>query len=62
MAQFLIEFDQLINTVVYIKGDGIDYADETLSARRGDLEICRYYPIGLLTICSFGSRVRSILH
>ena len=33
MTQFAIAFDQLINTVIYIKGDGWGYADETLSAR-----------------------------
>lgn len=31
--QFLIGVDQLLNTVVWIKGDGFGYADETLSAR-----------------------------
>jgi hypothetical protein len=33
VAQVLIAFDQLINTVIYIKGDGFGFADETLSAR-----------------------------
>ena len=33
MTQFLIAFDQLVNTIIYIKGDGWGYADETLSAR-----------------------------
>ncbi len=33
IQQFLIAFDQLINTLVYIKGDGFGFADETLSAR-----------------------------
>ncbi len=33
MKQVLIAFDQLINTVVYVKADGFGYADETLSAR-----------------------------
>lgn len=33
MTQFLIAFDQLMNTLVYVKGDGFGYADETLSAR-----------------------------
>ena len=33
MKQFLIAFDQLINTIVYIRGDGFGWADETLSAR-----------------------------
>ena len=31
--QFLIALDQLLNTVIGIKGDGFGYADETLSAR-----------------------------
>jgi hypothetical protein len=33
MKQFLIAIDQVANTVVWIKGDGFGYADETLSAR-----------------------------
>jgi hypothetical protein len=33
MTQFLIAFDQMVNTLVYIKGDGWGFADETLSAR-----------------------------
>lgn len=33
MRQFLVAFDQLVNTIVYIKGDGWGYSDETLSAR-----------------------------
>lgn len=33
MKQFLIALDQLLNTVIYIKGDGFGYADEMLSAR-----------------------------
>jgi hypothetical protein len=33
MTQFLIAFDQMVNTLVYIKDDGFGYADETLSAR-----------------------------
>lgn len=33
MSQPLIAFDQFVNTLVYIKGDGWGYADETLSAR-----------------------------
>jgi hypothetical protein len=33
MSQPLIAFDQLLNTVVWVKGDGFGYADETLSAR-----------------------------
>jgi hypothetical protein len=31
--EFLIAVDQLINTLIYIKGDGWGYADETMSAR-----------------------------
>ena len=33
MKQFLIALNQLLNTVVWIKGDGFGFADETLSAR-----------------------------
>lgn len=33
MKQTLIALDQLANTVVWIKGDGFGFADETLSAR-----------------------------
>lgn len=33
MKQLLIALDQLANTVVWIKGDGFGWADETLSAR-----------------------------
>ncbi len=33
MKQFAIALDQVLNTVVWIKGDGFGYADETLSAR-----------------------------
>lgn len=33
MKQILIAFDQLVNTIVWIKGDGFGMADETLSAR-----------------------------
>lgn len=33
MKQLLIAFDQLLNTVTWIKGDGFGFADETLSAR-----------------------------
>ncbi|MGE4336262.1 MAG: hypothetical protein AB7E55_09840 [Pigmentiphaga sp.] len=33
MKQLLIAIDQVANTVVWIKGDGFGYADETLSAR-----------------------------
>jgi len=31
--QFLIALDQLINTLIWIKGDGFGWADETFSAR-----------------------------
>lgn len=31
--QFLIALDQLLNTVIWINGDGFGWADETLSAR-----------------------------
>ena len=33
MKQVLIALDQLVNTLVWIKGDGFGSADETLSAR-----------------------------
>ena len=33
MKQFLISLDQVANTLVWIKGDGFGFADETLSAR-----------------------------
>jgi hypothetical protein len=33
VKQFLIAIDQVLNTVVWIKGDGFGFADETLSAR-----------------------------
>lgn len=33
VKQLLIALDQLLNTVVWIKGDGFGFADETLSAR-----------------------------
>jgi len=44
MAQVLIAFDQLINTVIYIKGDGWGYADETLSARAWRLREMSSFP------------------
>ena len=44
MAQVLIAFDQLINTVIYIKGDGFGYADETLSARAWRLREMSSFP------------------
>lgn len=33
MKQFLIAFDQMLNTLIPIGRDGFGYADETLSAR-----------------------------
>jgi len=33
MMQFLIAFDQLINTLVWAKHEGFGFADESLSAR-----------------------------
>lgn len=49
MRQFLIAFDQLINTLVFIKGDGFGYADETLSARawrlRNEISLYKYIDI-----------------
>lgn len=33
MKQILIALDQLLNTLIYIRGDGWGHADETLSAR-----------------------------
>lgn len=33
MKQFLIALDQLLNTLIWLKGDGFGYADESLSAR-----------------------------
>lgn len=33
MTQSLIALDQVFNTLVYVKGDGWGFADETLSAR-----------------------------
>ena len=31
--QFLIALDQVLNTLIWIRGDGFGWADETLSAR-----------------------------
>lgn len=31
--QLLIALDQTLNTLIWLKGDGFGYADETLSAR-----------------------------
>lgn len=33
MKQILIALDQLLNTLIYLSGDGFGHADETLSAR-----------------------------
>lgn len=48
MKQFLIAFDQLLNTVLYINGDGFGYADETLSARAWRLQSRWYKAINAL--------------
>jgi hypothetical protein len=48
MKQFLIAFDQVINTIVYIKGDGWGYADETLSARAWRLREMSSFPYKLI--------------
>lgn len=44
MKQFAIAIDQLLNTVVYIHGDGFGFADETLSARAWRLQ-SRWYKV-----------------
>lgn len=33
MKQFLVSIDQMFNALIYLKGDGWGYADETISAR-----------------------------
>lgn len=33
MKQTLVAVDQVLNTLLWLKGDGFGYADETLSAR-----------------------------
>lgn len=38
MKQFFIALDQLLNTAIWIKGDGFGWADETLSARAYRIE------------------------
>jgi hypothetical protein len=48
MKQFFIAFDQVINTLVYIKGDGWGYADETLSARAWRLREMSSFPYKLI--------------
>ena len=48
MTQFLIAFDQVMNTLVYIKGDGWGYADETLSARAWRLREQSSYPYRII--------------
>lgn len=51
IKQLLIAFDQLLNCLVWIKGDGFGYADETLSARAWRLsakcEWARYVRIAI---------------
>lgn len=53
MTQFLIAFDQLVNTVIYIKGDGWGYADETLSARAYRLRDLSSLPYKLINALFF---------
>lgn len=48
MSQPLIAFDQFINTIVYIKGDGWGFADETLSARAWRLRDVSPYPYRII--------------
>jgi hypothetical protein len=48
IQQFLIAFDQLLNTMVYIKGDGWGFADETLSARAWRLREQSPYPYRII--------------
>jgi hypothetical protein len=53
MTQVLIAFDQLINTVIYIKGDGFGYADETLSARAWRLRTLSSFPYRFINALFF---------
>jgi hypothetical protein len=53
MRQFLIAFDQLINTVIYIKGDGFGFADETLSARAWRLRTLSSFPYRFINALFF---------
>lgn len=48
MSQQLIAFDQFVNTLVYIKGDGWGFADETLSARAWRLREESPYPYRII--------------
>lgn len=53
MKQFLIAFDQLMNTLVYVKGDGWGYADETLSARAYRLRDMSAFPYKFINAIFF---------
>ena len=53
MTQFLIAFDQLVNTVIYIKGDGFGFADETLSARAWRLRALSPTPYKIINAMFF---------
>lgn len=53
MTQFLIAFDQVLNTMVYIKGDGWGFADETLSARAWRLRDESSFPYKLINALFF---------
>lgn len=53
MKQFLIAFDQVVNTLVYIKGDGWGFADETLSARAWRLREQSPYPYRIINALFF---------
>ena len=53
MTQFLIAFDQMINTIIYIRGDGFGYADETLSARAWRLREQSSLPYKLINALFF---------
>jgi hypothetical protein len=53
MIQFLIAFDQVINTLVYIKGDGFGFADETLSARAWRLRDESSLPYKIINLLFF---------
>jgi len=48
MTQLFIAFDQVVNTLVYIKGDGWGFADETLSARAWRLREQSPYPYRII--------------
>lgn len=51
--QFLIAFDQLINTMVYIRGDGWGWSDESLSARAYRLRETNPYPYHFINTLFF---------